>query len=429
MWLLMPNIKTQHCFNLKSYFKFIIMQTFRSYRVVNRHDPEDVSSAPERAKSAKLQLLIPAILKLSFFLVLLPFWLTLRHFKYVSSQTNALIVSSASGNIPAGFEAYYGLYRQVNAQYFQFSMPSPSYWPSLVEIATTVAKPHPPSSTLQPDKKKNFQGHVIYWKENRWCLSGNYCSHYAKNVADKSRPPLPPPGSWSSQNKQVSVHVTTLRRGGRRFSNRNLEYIVTHPSTTLLLSLLVGLAFYYWNNRVPPERVAKTVSGIIQRKEYYRAFSGATAHFEAVHLGFNLMALHSLGADLEPLYGSVSFLLYNVSLIPITTVIMMGLFEIRKRRFGDTSDHSSVGYSGVLFAWMVVSSLERDVVCPIPLFHKVCFHTFQISNTIKINMGPIIQLAVAQVLLKRASFVGYVQLEVVFIQFDLESRLLTDVLS
>lgn len=70
---------------------------------------------------------------------------------------------------------------------------------------------------------------------------------------------------------------------------------------------------------------------------------------------------------------------------------------------------SSVGYSAVLFAWMVVSTMERtQPTCPIPFFSDVCFSTYSVPGMsfLKFNVSPIVSLFVAQFIMPRVSFMG-----------------------
>jgi len=87
-------------------------------------------------------------------------------------------------------------------------------------------------------------------------------------------------------------------------------------------------------------------------------------------------------------------------------MMLMVKWQIQRTGNSSLSETSTIGYSGVLFAWMVVSSLERESTCPIPLFDDICFHTYNIMG-LKINIGPIIQLFIAQMILRRVSFVGH----------------------
>lgn len=134
-----------------------------------------------------------------------------------------------------------------------------------------------------------------------------------------------------------------------------------------------------------------------------------------------MMSLYALGLELEPLFGSIPFLFYNVCLIPLTTIVMMSMIYMQIRYTGEERYRytKSVGYSAVLFAWMVVTSLERESTCPIPFMSDLCFKTYQFdvnsifmmsSNTklvLKFNWGPVVQLFVAQVIMPRVSFLGH----------------------
>lgn len=196
-------------------------------------------------------------------------------------------------------------------------------------------------------------------------------------------------------------------------SNPNLEFL-QRPATSFLILVNVALAFIYWNNRVDPSSVCKEYQKIVHDNELWRSLSGATAHFEPLHIGFNMMSLYALGSELEPMYESVPFMFYNICLIPLTTIVMMSLVWLQMRWTGDErlKQTKTVGYSGVLFAWMVVSSLERRSTCPVPFLPDVCFKTHELGSASKIwnlkfNFGPVVQLFIAQMIMPRVSFIGH----------------------
>lgn len=141
-----------------------------------------------------------------------------------------------------------------------------------------------------------------------------------------------------------------------------------------------------------------------------------------------MMSLYSLGEELEGrlLYPSVSFLFYNISLIPVVTAIWLLLkwsaskirFSQQQRQLGtsmsmseyisDDLNQPTVGYSGVLFAWMVVASLEQQSTCPIFFLPSLCFKTYSLfGGWFKFSFGPLVQLVVLQVILPRVSFSGH----------------------
>jgi membrane associated rhomboid family serine protease len=403
------------------------------------------------------------IVKVSLVLVIFPYWLTRQHLLGSLQRTGVIVVSPCSASLlvqhlslhpsnpvnPVTLQtkksaaspqtvaapdlatrhAHYGLYRSIAPDYFRYdsstssTSSTQSHWPFIADIATTVQRlanavddghsRYTPITSVGGDDLP-----AISWKNNRWCL-GIYCATttikgrndgavLAVAPSAPVMPPPPPTGIWMDDANRAAIMVRYLGRASL-ISNRNLRFVLTTPATSILLALLAGLAFYYWNYTVDPSVVSKSFTTIVYQHEYYRAFTAATAHFEPVHLWFNGMALYTLGMELEHQMGSIPFLLYNVSLIPITTVIMMLFVEYQLKRTGNLSlvDKSVVGYSGVLFAWMVVASLHSDrPICPIPFFDDVCFHTYSIMG-MRFNLGPVVQLLVAQVLLQRASFVGH----------------------
>ena len=152
-----------------------------------------------------------------------------------------------------------------------------------------------------------------------------------------------------------------------------------------------------------------------------------------------MMSLNTLGRELEGgyYYNSIAFLVYNIALVVFTTMVMMGMVYARIRWIqykidsGSASsnnnsltttsqqlqdqqqrlrDTSSVGFSAVLFAWMVISTMERkQATCPVPFFNDVCFSTYEVPGLpwLKFNVAPIVSLFVAQFIMPRVSFMGH----------------------
>lgn len=213
-----------------------------------------------------------------------------------------------------------------------------------------------------------------------------------------------------SSDVQSSISVSCSIDDYRQVSTGKKTEI--YPSTSILLLLNIGLAFIYWDKRVDPSTVSKQFQKIVHEMELWRSFTGALAHFETLHLLFNMMTLQALGTMLESRLASIPFLYYNICLIPLTTIFMIGLIKFQIRQTGNEqfAQTSSVGFSGVLFAWSVVSSLESNAVCPIPFATDVCFdtHRFDIGFIqLKFNLGPFVQLLLMQFIMPRASFIGH----------------------
>ena len=248
----------------------------------------------------------------------------------------------------------------------------------------------------------------------------------------------PQSSSSSSTTTIVKSKQGQQLQNGKR--NENLRFVLDKPSTTILLLLNIGLALYYWNFRIDPACVSKVYNRIVHDHEWWRGLTGATAHFEPLHIGFNMMSLHALGREIEGTmyYSSIVFLFYNIALVVFTTMVMMLMTYTRIRWYereierlsssssSSSTSHerhlqyddkirqlketSSVGYSAVLFAWMVVRTMESNrPSCPIPFFSDICFETYTMPGlpAIKFNIAPIVSLFAAQLIMPRVSFMGH----------------------
>lgn len=225
--------------------------------------------------------------------------------------------------------------------------------------------------------------------------------------------------SAATANEGTSLSSITTPHGFRTNPHKRspgngnglLTQIIRLPTTTLLLCINLGLYWIYWNYDVPVDQVA--LNGNVFQ-DFGRAFSGSLAHFEIWHLGFNMMSLASLGQDLEPMYGSIPFFLWTMSLIPLTTLLLLALQWGHAKyshrgvavSFEETSLPNIVGFSGILFAWMVVAALDQPRTCPIFFLPDVCFDTYRFLG-VSISVGPLVQLVLLQMILPRACFTGH----------------------
>lgn len=367
------------------------------------------------------------LLKLASLLILLPWTITYLHLYYYtfwqheyclvgpsSSSLHTTIDNNIRGDDDASTNnGVYGLYapipqkknnldRRIFRQTYSsiksddtaIGTLSSSGWPSLTQAALMISNP---SSKLSKNSsfndgrdttssKLNRRHEIFFVEESNnkkmWCLqSGNdkWCSDPLENNTKKTIHQYPPSGLWLHSTNEskpplsLSCPTPTMasppdkkakhkKQNGKQ--NQNVQFILHHPTTTLLLLLNIGLAYQYWNHRISPSSVCKSYNKICVEHEWWRSFTGATAHFEPLHIGFNMMSLHTLGRELEGGFGSVIFLVYNIALVVMCTLVMMGMVYGRlcwvkyqgggedvERRLKETS---SVGYSGVLFALMVM---------------------------------------------------------------------------
>ena len=145
---------------------------------------------------------------------------------------------------------------------------------------------------------------------------------------------------------------------------------------------------------MPVDNVSFSYDAVVNRKELYRIVTASLAHFDLMHIGFNLMSMWQLGS-LEETYGSNVFAFLNADLVVITMLICIGLYYYMMTYGGQPQIafqyeityiihiyiyiyiyiyfyiffdlimltpyyhlfRQSVGWSCVLFAWMVILTL------------------------------------------------------------------------
>jgi len=100
--------------------------------------------------------------------------------------------------------------------------------------------------------------------------------------------------------------------------------LVNQPATVCLGLVNVALAYIYWNHHVQPSSVAISFNKMFNSNmhELWRAYSGTFAHFDLLHIAFNMMTLSSLGG-VEELIGSMNYLLISLTLVIYTVSLMM----------------------------------------------------------------------------------------------------------
>mmetsp|Transcript_20220 Transcript_20220/g.20325 ORF Transcript_20220/g.20325 Transcript_20220/m.20325 type:complete len:675 (+) Transcript_20220:281-2305(+) len=196
----------------------------------------------------------------------------------------------------------------------------------------------------------------------------------------------------------------------------NIEMLLNRPVTTSIILLLVSIAYYLWTYRVPVTAVSFSYDAMLSG-EVWRGVTASLSHFQLMHLGFNCMSMYQLGS-LERVWGSVSFLYLNISLVFITIALCLALTHILILSGRPEVAHQhAVGYSCVLFAWMVAQSVRMRQYCPIFLLPSLCFSTFSIplplslsgavSTGVPVNLGPFLLLVFMKILIPSSSLIGH----------------------
>jgi hypothetical protein len=221
------------------------------------------------------------------------------------------------------------------------------------------------------------------------------------------------------QQQQQQQEENTYNKYGFRSNimKQQKSSIRTKPipiTTYFWMAVNIGLFLLYWQRHIDVTAVA-----INQQiyQDFSRAIAGNLSHFEIWHLGLNMMSTSTLGGELLDLsprqggIGSMPLFLYTASFLCLNTIVVVALYTLKARwtlsSYSTIQFPNMVGFSGILFAWMVVSTLQtQQRTCPVPIFPELCFDVYNIGG-FSISAGPLVQLVFLQMILPRASFIGH----------------------
>ena len=224
---------------------------------------------------------------------------------------------------------------------------------------------------------------VSGWVKSGGGLSDGIVVHKCRGSLVDSAPALPP-------SKQSNVQIMLHR-----------------PVTTVLCASLLVIAYLLWSWRTEVSSVSFSYEAVVLRGEYWRAFTASFAHFDFMHIGFNVMSLYQLG-EMEIVYGSAAYAYLSVDLVVITMVLCSGMSHLLIHWYHrhDLSTQQAVGYSCVLFAWMVAAAVRMDKYCPLFFMPSLCFDTYRlplpgIERGLPVNLGPFVLLLITKLILPR----------------------------
>jgi len=191
----------------------------------------------------------------------------------------------------------------------------------------------------------------------------------------------------------------------------NFEIMTAQPVTMVVLFLIIGYGYYLWNYRIDVDSVSCSYQRVVVEKQYYRVFTSSFAHVDLMHIGFNLMTLYQFGTVETYVVGSFNYAYSSLNLIVWTIILLLAMQYAHAKYVNDLTmlTHSGIGYSCVLFAWMVVASVKMDKFCPIFFLPDFCFTTMFVANSryFPVNFGPVVLLIATKFVLPRSSFLGH----------------------
>ena len=207
-----------------------------------------------------------------------------------------------------------------------------------------------------------------------------------------------------------------LRKASAEQSSAFVNDLALFPQTLIIISFCVLYWAYIRYHEVPSSAVGISYNSIILRGEYQRIFTASFAHLDFFHLLMNMASLYSVGR-IEVIVGPVLY--FNYTIIMLVGSMLIGLviqhYLINRRNMEIYRESVAVGFSCVLFGWLVIFANSQSIYCPIPIFPQVfgrfCFPTWSLINfgiiDLKINLGPLVLLGVIQIFLPKASLVGH----------------------
>lgn len=196
-------------------------------------------------------------------------------------------------------------------------------------------------------------------------------------------------------------------------NDRANRLLTTAPATTLLLLAIGVMAFRFGVSDAGCFGFGISYEKVIEDGELWRIFSGSLYHRGWLHFAVNCHSLYSLGLELEETFGSVPFFLYNISLIPVTIFLTLGLIH---QRYASNSvaggvlarRQTLVGYSAVLFAWCAVAAVRLPISIPFPkLAPQLVFRTYKFGF-LSFNASPLLRAAVIHFAVPSTSLEGHV---------------------
>ena len=264
---------------------------------------------------------------------------------------------------------------------------------------------------------RSMREHVaLYRSLKAWVISSSRKEYYV-NVAHHDELNQAPETGWVVKEGQ-SPAPSVVSYGTMSDSDltpkgpmSNYEVMKSQPVTMAIIFVILGYGYYLWNNRVDVNDISCSYDSIVHRRQYTRILTSSLAHVDLLHIGFNLMSLYQLGGLEAYVYGSFQYAYLSLNLVVQTILVMLAASWALSRYSGDRAPllGQSIGYSCVLFAWMVVSSVKMDSYCPVMFMPSLCFKTMYLGNSqyFPVNFGPIVLLFLTKLIIPRSSFLGH----------------------
>ena len=183
-------------------------------------------------------------------------------------------------------------------------------------------------------------------------------------------------------------------------------FLLNCPVLSCLVVAMLAIFLLLWRGVWSVQLAVADASSLLHRGEVWRVFSAALSHHSPIHFAMNILSLCNL-AFIEPLLGSYTFAMLTVCFIVLVELLDAVWRAALSNREGHQAQWSRphLGFSGVLFAWMMFATAQLDTFCPIP-FLPLCVPTVAVGS-FRVNLGPLLLVAAIQLLVPISSFIGH----------------------
>ncbi|GLC35006.1 hypothetical protein PLESTM_000268600 [Pleodorina starrii] len=183
--------------------------------------------------------------------------------------------------------------------------------------------------------------------------------------------------------------------------------VASHPATSAVTALCVGVWMWLLQRRVPPSAVGLSYQRFVGERQWWRALTAQVSHLDVLHLVLNVSSLWGLADQTEPegvAGASLEYLRLSVLLLLTSAAICLALHHFAVAVLGAERQRHTlmVGYSCVLFGWMTAIAWR-------PRGQGNGGARFGLLGVASVPMAaaPFLLLLLTQLLLPHASFLGH----------------------
>ena len=141
----------------------------------------------------------------------------------------------------------------------------------------------------------------------------------------------------------------------------SLKKFITNMGWLTKIIILVNIAIYIIEAIMKWDWPLYAIClGPIKQGEYYRIISATFSHANFTHIFFNMVTMMVFSPDLERHHKFFKYSLIHIFQIPMQHIIamlmMFGMTQVPEKFYGgpEYDYHCSIGYSGVLYGYMLL---------------------------------------------------------------------------